>query len=558
MEIKKSEIKKKNLIPKTNIKNTNFQNDPNSSPEKNPEFNKKKPKKNFKTIKIEKNFLEKKIIKNFSGLKISNLLKTIGSQNNYQKKLLILSALIIYLNSIINYFQPYIFETPTFLCPQKNGIFEKCSEKIACENFNGFFEILKNRQTLVTKYGLYCDRGDYVFFIQTFIFFFGAILAFIFNYLSDGYSRRKILIFSAFLLVLGCFLCFLDQLGFIVLGLILEISGIDLVTSMFYIYFNESMSDELRNQSSGLTFLAFVFGSYSLAFFCLFIRSYWDLFLIALITSFFVIFAFYYFFEETPFLLYNKANIYNLFENLKKISKINHTPSKHRKTIKTLKKIIYLDPNIKITNSLKTLKATKKKVSIKEKLKKNLKNILLCSILTISIYFSSGMFLIAPQYMGIKNIFINITIPNIGEMIGYYTMSIFSEKHERKKIFKYFFYIFYIFCSILFLFTFLQIRNFFFIQILETFISFILKMNTAWGFAIIFTYISEIFETEVRGFALGFAILAGRISVSFCAGFVFWGRERDLHPLVFCAVFAGFAQVAIIWLPETFGKEVMN
>ena len=508
-------------------------------------------------MKIIEKESEEKIKSNYNKIKVSNLLKISGNQGTYQIKLLIITALIIYLTSFHNFYQPYIFQDPKFLCYDQKGMLSNCEEQEACKN-PFFFEIKIERRSLITEYDLFCNRRYLFVFIQSFIFFAGALISFFFNYLSDSYSRKKILFVSGIFFLFGSLFCFSNFFYIIIFGLTLQIAGIDLITSMFYLYFNESMSCYLRNKSSGLTFLSFVFGSYSLAFICVFIKDYKDLFLIVLFTSILCIYFFWHYYEETPYLLYNKDSILNLYTNLKKISELNHTPEKHKKVTKTLKTIIFLDSQEDPENFSHLKPIKKHKNTLKEKLEGNYQKMILSSLLMMSVYFSSGMFLIAPQYMGIKSIFINITIPNIGEMIGYYTMSIFSQKFKRKKVFQFFLIMFYIFCSILFSFTFFKLRDYFFIQVLETFISFVLKMNTAWGFALIYTYIAEIFPTKIRGFATGFAILIGRISVSFCSFFVFWGNQYDFHPLFFCVLFAIIGQFSLMGLPETFGMKIKN
>ena len=239
---------------------------------------------NNQKIETLNNLEAKKIIKNFESLKVSNLLKLVGGNNNYQKCIIILIAICIYLLSFQNYYQTYIFYVPKILCYNKNNLLENCEYNEACEKKN--FELFLEKKSLVTKFGLFCEKEYIVALIESLTFFCAAIFSLTFSVISDYMGRRKILILSSFIFLFGNFICFyVESLEFIIFGFILAFSGQDMIASVFYVYFSETMGKKFRNITSGIIFIGFVFGNYSLLFLNLFINDYEDIFLVVFIQS---------------------------------------------------------------------------------------------------------------------------------------------------------------------------------------------------------------------------------------------------------------------------------
>ena len=123
--------------------------------------------------------------------------------------------------------------------------------------------------------------------------------------ISDIYSRRKILIFSGLVLLISNCCLFIDNLFVVSVGLVVQTTGFNVLISILYVYYNEIMSNKLRNKTSGLIFTCWVFGSFSLAFITLFIIDYMDLFYIVAVVSVLCLYILTYF-KESPFLLYSK------------------------------------------------------------------------------------------------------------------------------------------------------------------------------------------------------------------------------------------------------------
>ena len=145
---------------------------------------------------------------------------------------------------------------------------------------------------------------------------------------------------------------------------------------------------------------------------------------------------------ETPFIFYSKKNLLGLFNNLSKISEINNKPELNLLKKEKLKKKIFLSSSI-ILKNIKSYKIKKEKQEIKNQKKNFTKNkfkgyklkIISVSLIMITVYFTSGMFLVAPQNLGVKNLFVNIAVTNLGEISGYIFMIFFSKKFKRIKFF---------------------------------------------------------------------------------------------------------------------------
>ena len=74
----------------------------------------------------------------------------------------------------------------------------------------------------------------------------------------------------------------------------------------------------------------------------------------------------------------------------------------------------------------------------------------------------------------------------------------------------------------------------------------------------IFTYIAELFPTRIRGLALGFCVLAGRLSTIFTLTLENFTNHFNLNPMI-GVIFGAIVTMPIsLLLPETFGKGIDN
>ena len=78
------------------------------------------------------------------------------------------------------------------------------------------------------------------------------------------------------------------------------------------------------------------------------------------------------------------------------------------------------------------------------------------------------------------------------------------------------------------------------------------------NFAMIFTYIAELFPTRIRGLGLGFCVLAGRFSTLFSLSIESFTDHFNLNPMVGVAFGAIVSLPVSLLLPETYGKGIDN
>lgn len=93
---------------------------------------------------------------------------------------------------------------------------------------------------------------------------------------------------------------------------------------------------------------------------------------------------------------------------------------------------------------------------------------------------------------------------------------------------------------------------------METILGSSIKLVICMNFAMIFTYIAELFPTRIRGLGLGFCVLAGRVSTLLTLGVESFTDHFDLNPMVGVAFGAIIAMPTSLLLPETFGKGIDN
>ena len=89
-------------------------------------------------------------------------------------------------------------------------------------------------------------------------------------------------------------------------------------------------------------------------------------------------------------------------------------------------------------------------------------------------------------------------------------------------------------------------------------LSMLVRFALIFQYGILCTYTIEIFETHIRGLALGILIALGRILIAFSSFMMYFCDSYNLHPLSFCFVFALIAIPPGMLLPETKGKRLQN
>ena len=506
--------------------------------------------------------IDYEIKKNFFNIKTINLLKLVGAEKNYQKKLLIIICFINFFLAFIYHSIAYLFYVPDFLCYNQQGELYSCTSPKACSNEWGY-EIIAQRISIVTKYELYCEKEIEYSNALFVVFTISAFMGFFFTMMSDYFGRSFILKCSTFFFIFGTFLVvFSNNFNLITLGLAMLFSYYDVFLSTIFILINESMGNKLRNFTLGITFFFFGIGNFSFLAINIFITDYYLDFIILFFVSNAGI-VFYVFFIETPFFYYRKKNIKKLYDSLNSIMQINYKKSLHSKISLKIKEKLYLT-KIKLKNyhTFRIKKIVKyKKTNFSNfffKLKGHWINFISVIVLFLTTGFCSTMFAVSPQYLGLDNLYINIFLLNLVELCGYFYMSYQAKNFERKKLIQLLFTCCYFSSFFLGLFSIFDIRSKFIVKIFETLITLCLRFFLCMVYSVLYIYINELFPTNIRGFCMGFCIFFGRIINGLISYVTVFCIHHNFHPFLFIGVVAFVSNFFLCMLPETLRREMRN
>ena len=506
--------------------------------------------------------LDSQIKENFFSIQTSNLLKLVGANKTYQKKLIILIAFFNFFLAFIYYSIAYLFYVPDFLCYDKQGELSSCTSEKACSNEFGY-EILAQRISIVTKYKFYCEREIEYSNALFLIFTISAFMGFFFTMMSDYFGRSFILKCNTFFFIVGTLLLVIvEDFNLVTLGLAMIFSYYDVFFSTIYILINESMGDKLRNFTLGMTFFFFGLGNFAFLAINLFVTDYYlDFIILFFVTNIGIIF--YFFLKETPFFYYRTKNLKELYYSLNSIMQSNYKNEVHQEMSIKIKQKLHLT-EIKLEN-YHTYRIKKivdhKKTNIANfffKLKGHWKNFISIIILFSTTSFCSAMFVVSPQYLGLDNLYINIFLLNFSEMCGYFIMSTKAKNVERKKLIQFLFIWCYISSIGLAMFTIFDIRSKLWVQICETLISMSIRFFLCMVYSVLYNYVNELFPTNIRGFCMGFCILFGRIIQGFISYVTVFCIHHNFHPLLFIGGIALFSNIFLCMLPETLRRQMAN
>ena len=86
----------------------------------------------------------------------------------------------------------------------------------------------------------------------------------------------------------------------------------------------------------------------------------------------------------------------------------------------------------------------------------------------------------------------------------------------------------------------------------------LIKLAICFQYGTIFSYVSELFPTHLRGFALGFTVAIGRFMSSLSSYMIFITDSLGMHPFA-TALLAGVVSLPFsIILEETAHKKLSN
>lgn len=120
-----------------------------------------------------------------------------GDFDRYQYKLMICLGIQWLITSFVLMIQPFLMQTPTFLCQDPNGPDQTyvCTENEACKQ--GKIVFANNTpDNIVSEFLLVCERASLRDLCGTIFFFGGSIGTLLFSHAADKYGRKKALLFS--------------------------------------------------------------------------------------------------------------------------------------------------------------------------------------------------------------------------------------------------------------------------------------------------------------------------------------------------------------------------
>lgn len=156
----------------------------------------------------------------------------------------------------------YIFHTPIFEEKDpETGKIHSISEAKYCKNPSQYSIKKDQFQSVILKYGLYCDKQHQAAVGVTMIFLIGGIVGALIMFFSDKMGRNPTYNFGLLVIVIGFVLAFnIDSFLWIVIGYSIAMGGSDCVFSLAFIHLNESLGTKLRLISNTLMFSAFSIG----------------------------------------------------------------------------------------------------------------------------------------------------------------------------------------------------------------------------------------------------------------------------------------------------------
>lgn len=495
-------------------------------------------------------------------LPIAELLEISGNAHTYQKRVLGIFIFVQFFYGFIYSMIPYLYFTPSFLCLSLEGSAYPCNETEACGNKYGF-STTSERDSLVTRFELYCDKKYLDTYGKNFIFGFAAIGCFLITAYSDYRGRKIIYLLSCMTLIGGGLLGMANDYITVVVGMSLCFLAMELFLTFAYIYTNEIVGTSLRSRSAPIIQLSIGFGIITSNVGSLFNRGYYISFLPC---CFFngLLTALYCYLVESPYFLDKSRNKRPVYECLNVINRINHCHNEQLMEQKkaSLKQIILRDtkaiadnPNNEVDeigdSQIRIPASQDKKMKSTQAIIMVFQVCVICS--NIAIVF--GLVMIAVQHVGTQNIQFNsfaftLTIP----VAVLYAIKKAPKLKRRKSI------ILQNVSIIVLSFMLIVLRKsglyqYFGGQVLDVVLCVCIMAGSALINALLSTYISELFPTDLRGLALGADVFISRLSYIASSYLALLSEAYKLNPMSFCFIPAVMSLIAVVGLKETMNPK---
>lgn len=199
-----------------------------------------------------------------------------------------------------------------------------CTEDQACNLYKDRYRVVKPEfWSIEQQFKLYCERKEMLGVLINIVMLFSPLSCFIIGYLADFIGRRKALVLTFFVGIVGFLLSFFGQeFTLYIIGNCCLNSFQNCSLMLLFLYSNEILGRDFRNRAVGLILLVFTIGR--LIFFGIYdmMTSFRQIFLVqvALIVVFIPIIRF---LRESPFHLAHSKRFRELSKMLKKILETN-------------------------------------------------------------------------------------------------------------------------------------------------------------------------------------------------------------------------------------------
>jgi MFS family permease len=506
----------------------------------------------------------------YRQVKVNELLAHVGDDKKYQKLILVFLCVFNFFYSFIAFQIPYVFYEPTYYCKAADSTLTVCSMEAACVSPFGFTTYSPIR-SLVVENKLWCERRGYLHISQGLFVIIGGFMAFVFAFLSDKIGRKPIFLVSYILTIAGTFICLTSRsLPIIVVGNILSWSGMDTFFSMVFVYCNEMIGSALRSKSNALLFFCWGLGEVFFNLINIWIYDYQVIFFLQFFPLSIAGIGYFYL-KESPYWLYKKKLISELYFVLRYIGLMNgHKAAELDEKLNTdlglgqvmARRIEESDlielrvQNPSSTGAVSTyLKGCSKLCNNRPQLLK----LVGVTAITANIYIGYSLSLLIPQKIGLANLNINGAFLGISEIIGYFIVIPLGSIIPRRML------NFVCAASVVGLDIILLLFEFTgdswsdsALRWSQTIVSCLIKLMFCINYSLIFNYCSELFPTRIRGMALGVCVFFGRFMIVMAFFLQNMTEYFDIHPMI-GTIFGCLLILPItLCLPETVNQGISN
>lgn len=183
---------------------------------------------------------------NLENFDIADLLRFLGDHHRYQKLVMMFLTTFSLAMGVVCSNLPFVFYEPEFMCNFGDETFVSCSKDQACANVLGFKTVVQ-RTSIVSEFGLYCDKADILINGQALYFLLSAFAASAALMVSDVLGRLPGLYIMCSGFVLGSFISYISPSFFgIMFGLGVSQTFVLMSLGLTSVYINEIIGKLIR------------------------------------------------------------------------------------------------------------------------------------------------------------------------------------------------------------------------------------------------------------------------------------------------------------------------